>query len=385
MTGGRLPLTIWGLWLTAILNVVFVPILGSAGLMLLFDRHFATQFFAAQTGDPILFQHLFWIFGHPEVYILILPVWGIVADLLSFFARKPAYWYRGTVGAMVAVTIVSGLVYGHHMYVAGMSPMLGLGFEILTLSISFPAVILFANWLGTIWKGSIRFEVPMLFALGTVFVFGIGGLTGLLLGTISTDVVLHDTLYVVGHFHLTMAAATFLGGFAALYFWFPKMFGRMMSDRLGRIHFWGSIIGITLTFGGMLVAGYAGQQRRLYDPFQYSFLQHLAPLNRWTSFAAFGLAAFQLVFAVNFIRSLVAGKKAEKNPWRLGTLEWANTDSPPPHHNFDEIPVVVRGPHELSDPSVQKELGRDWIGQAEALAAAAPAPAPASDTDRATG
>ncbi|MBI3182734.1 MAG: cbb3-type cytochrome c oxidase subunit I [Myxococcales bacterium] len=379
MTYMRMPLTVWGLWLTSILNVLFVPILGSAGLLLLLDRLAGTKFFIAgamvgrAAGDPLLFQHLFWIFGHPEVYILILPAWGVIGDLLSFFARKPAYWYRGTVGAMAAVTIVSGLVYGHHMYVAGISPMLGLGFEILTLAISFPAVVLFVNWLHTVWQGSNRFAVPMLFALGTVFVFGIGGLTGLFLGTISTDVYLHDTIWVVGHFHLTMAAATFLGGLAAIYFWFPKMFGREMDPTLGKLHFWGTIVLLTAVFVAMHVAGYAGQSRRLYDPFQYGFLRHLAPLNRWTSFAAFALGAFQLPFMFNFIKSAFAGKKAGANPWQVGTLEWTHAPSPPPHYNYQAIPTVLRGPHEFSDPAILQALGKDWVGQAEELPSASEA------------
>ncbi len=377
MTYLRMPLTVWGLWLTSILNALFVPVLASAGLLLLLDRLLGTRFFIAGAlgapgaGDPVMFQHLFWIFGHPEVYILILPAWGIVGDLLSFFARKPAYWYRGTVLAMVLVTLLSGLVYGHHMYIAGISPLLGLGFEALTLSISVPAVILFANWLSTLWRGSIRFTVPMLFALGTVFVFGFGGVTGLLLGTISTDVVLHDTLYVVGHFHFTMAAATFLASLAAIYFWFPKMFGRTLDTRLGVIHFIGSLVLITLVFGGMLIAGYSGQQRRLFDPFQYTFLRHLAPLNRFTSYFAFALGATQLVFVVNLVRSLAFGQRAEANPWEVSTLEWTCAPSPPPHHNYETIPTVVRGPHEFSDPRVKVALGRDWLSQTEEFPAQA--------------
>jgi cytochrome c oxidase subunit 1 len=375
MTYLRMPLTVWGLWLTAILNVLFVPVIGAGVLLVFLDRVIGTQFFIAGAaarnggGDPVIFQHLFWIFGHPEVYILILPVWGIISDLLSFFARKPAAWYNGTVGALSLITVMSAVVYGHHMYMTGMSPLLGTGFEVLTLGISAPAIVLFLNWLHTIWKGSIRFTVPMLFSLGTVFVFGLGGLTGLLLGTISTDIYLHDTMYVVGHFHLTMAASVFLGSFAAIYFWFPKMFGRQMDERLGKIHFWMSVVFITLVFSGQLIAGYAGQQRRLYDPFQYEFLARLAPLNRTTSYFAFILGSSQIFFIVNFFRSLLTGKKAEDNPWQVGTLEWS-LPSPPVHHNFDTIPTVVRGPHELSNPEVQEALGRDWIGQAEVLSVA---------------
>ena len=371
MTWFRLPLTIWGLWLTAILNVLFVPVLGSAALLLALDRLAGTHFFVAgaavgiQGGDPILFQHLFWIFGHPEVYILILPVWGIVGDILSFFSRKPAFWYKGSVFAMIAVTVLSAVVYGHHMYQTGMAPLLGLGFEMLTLAISVPAVVLFVNWLNTIWRGSLRLQVPMLFALGMVFVFGAGGLTGLLLGTISTDIYLHDTMYVVGHFHLTMAAASFLGSFAALYFWFPKMYGKETDETLGKIHFWGSVVFITLVFGGQLVAGYSGQHRRLFEPYQYAYIKHLAPLNRWTSFAAFALGVTQLVFVFNFIKSLLMGKKASQNPWQISTLEWTHCSSPPVYHNFDVVPTVVRGPHEYADPEVKKKLGRDYLDQVE--------------------
>ncbi len=376
MTWFKMPLTVWGLWLTAILNVLFVPVLGSAALLLAFDRLAGTKFFLAGAavkqgaGDPMLFQHLFWIFGHPEVYILILPAWGIIGDILPFFARKPAFWYRGSVFAMIGVTGLSAVVYGHHMYQTGMAPMLGLGFEILTLAISVPAVILFANWLNTIWRGSLRLHTPMLFALGMVFVFGAGGLTGLLLGTISTDIYLHDTMYVVGHFHLTMAAASFLASFAAIYFWFPKMYGRSLDERLGKIHFWGSVIFITLVFGGQLIAGYSGQHRRLFDPYQYTYIQHLAGLNRYTSYFAFTLGTFQLVFVVNFFRSLFAGKKAVQNPWEVTTLEWTHASSPPVFHNFDVIPTIVRGPHEYANPEVKKLLKRDWIDQVESMPAA---------------
>jgi cytochrome c oxidase subunit I len=370
MTYMRMPLTVWGMWLTAILNVLFVPVLGSAALLLTLDRMFGTQFFVAGAsggkGDPILFQHLFWIFGHPEVYILILPAWGIVSDLFSFFARKPAYWYKGSVYAMTAVTVLSAVVYGHHMFVTGMNPLLGQGFMLLTLIISVPAEVLFLNWLHTIWKGSIRLTTPMLFSLGVLFVFGLGGLTGIFLGTISTDLYLHDTMFVVGHFHFTMAAASFLATFAAIYYWFPKMFGRTMSEPLGKAHFWTTIVFITLVFGGQMVVGYAGQQRRLYDPYQYTYLQHLHGWNHWTSMAAFALGVAQLFFVVNFFQGLFAGKKASKNPWEVGTLEW-ELPSPPPHHNFDVIPTVIRGPHEYANPDARKLLGRDYLTQTEEL------------------
>jgi cytochrome c oxidase subunit 1 len=367
-----MPLAVWGLWLTAILNLLFVPVLGSAGLLLLFDRLFGTQFFIAGasggSGDPLLFQHLFWIFGHPEVYILILPAWGLIGDLVSYFSRKPAFFYKGSIWAMTTVTVLSAVVYGHHMFVTGMNPLLGKSFMLLTLIISVPAELLFLNWLHTIWKGSIRLTTPMLFTLGVIFVFGLGGLTGIYLGTISTDLYLHDTMFVVGHFHFTMAAASFLGIFAGLYMWFPKMFGRKLSEKLGKIHFWLSIIGITGVFAGQLLAGYAGQQRRLYDPFEYTFIRHLAPLNQWTSYFAFLLGVGSLPFVINFFWTVFRkGKDADAdNPWQCGTLEWS-LPSPPPHYNFKEIPVVHSGPHEYSNPAVKKALGRDWLGQWEKM------------------
>ncbi len=381
MTWMRLPLTIWGLWLTAILNALFVPVLGSAALLLLLDRSFGTQFFIAGAaavrggGDPILYQHLFWIFGHPEVYIMILPAWGILGDVLSFFARKPHHWYRGSVWAMVAVTVLSAMVYGHHMFMTGMSPLLGEAFMLFTLTISVPSMIVVLNWLFTIWKGSIRFTTPMLFALGTMFVFGVGGLTGLFLGDISMDLYLHDTMFVVGHFHFTMAAASFMGAMTGLYFWFPKMYGRALDERLGKVHFWFSLVGFTLVFGGQLLVGWAGQQRRLFDPFQYTFIQGLRGLNRGTSIVAFVLFAGQFAFVWNFFRTVFGkAEPAGANPWEATTLEWTDTTSPPPFHNFDVIPRVVRGPHEFGSPEVKRLLGRDWVGQAEKVPALDEAP-----------
>jgi cytochrome c oxidase subunit 1 len=367
----KMPLTVWGFWLTSMLNALFVPVLAAGMVLLFFDRVFGTKFFIAGAaikggGDPILYQHLFWLFGHPEVYILILPAWGIVSDLLSFFARKPAFGYRVTVWSMIAIVVLSALVYGHHMFVTGMSPMLGESFMLLTMIISVPAVLLFFNWLGTIWRGAMRTRTPMLFALGLVFTFGIGGLTGLFLADITADMYLHDTYFVVGHFHLIMAAAVLLASFAAIHYWFPKMFGRMMNDPLGKLHFWLTIISLNLVFCGQLLIGYAGMQRRLYDPSVYDFLKPLLWLNRGISHAAFLLGAAQLLFVINFFWSLLAGRRAENNPWQVGTLEWT-VASPPPHHNFDRLPLVRQGPHELGNPRVRDALGRDWIAQDEEL------------------
>ncbi len=365
-----MPLTIWGLWLTAILNALFLPVL-AAGLMLLYlDRVFGTQFFLAAAisekgtaGDPILYQHLFWIFGHPEVYIIILPAWGMVSDLLSFFSRKPAFGAKATALSMTAITVLSMLVYGHHMFTTGLSPLLTTAFETLTLLISIPSGIFFFNWLGTMWRGSIRLTTPMWFAMSVVFTFGLGGLTGLHLGAYTTDNLLHNSYFVVGHFHLTMAVSALLGAYAATYFWFPKMWGRMMDEKLGKLHFWMTFVPIVFLFCAMLVMGYAGMHRRIYNPYEYNYIRPLLRINQYASVAAWFIMVAQFIFVYNFVKSIFKGEKAGNNPWEVGTLEWTTT-SPPPHHNFDTIPVVYNGPHEFSHPKV---LDRDFVMQTEKI------------------
>lgn len=367
-----MPLSVWGLGLTAILNAIFLPVLGAGVLLLIFDRVFGTTFFLAGaaatsgTGDPILFQHVFWIFGHPEVYILILPAWGIVSDLLSFFSRKPAFGAKATALAMTSITILSTLVYGHHMYTTQMSPLLTQSFMALTMTISIPSAIFFANWLGTLWKGSIRFDTPMIFSLGVVFVFGLGGLTGLYLATVTTDIYLHDTYFVVGHFHYTMAASVLLGGFAAIYFWMPKMFGVMLNEFWGKVHFWITMLGLNGVFMGMMIMGYAGMHRRIYNPFVYDFLQKLIPINKFVTISAIVMGLSQIIFVVNFIYCVFFKKeKASENPWSVGTLEWT-IPSPAPHYNFKEIPIVKCGPHEFGNPNLSGE--KDFQFQTEELA-----------------
>lgn len=366
-----MPLAVWGLGLTAILNAIFLPVLGAGLLLLIFDRVFGTTFFLAGaaatsgTGDPILFQHVFWIFGHPEVYILILPAWGITSDLLSFFARKPAFGAKATALAMTSITILSTVVYGHHMYTTQMSPLLTQSFMTLTMTISIPSAIFFANWLGTLWKGSIKFPTPMVFSLGVVFVFGLGGLTGLYLATVTTDLYLHDTYFVVGHFHYTMAASVLLGGYAAIYFWMPKMFGKMLNETLGHIHFWLTFIGLNGVFMGMMIVGYAGMHRRLYNPFVYDFLERLIPLNTFVTYSALLMGVAQFFFVANFIHTVFFKKeKATDNPWEVGTLEWT-IPSPAPVYNFKEIPVVKCGPHEFGNPNLTGD--RDYQFQTEEL------------------
>lgn len=363
-----MPLTLWGLFLTSILNALFLPVLSAAFLLLLIDREFGTTFFLAASiseagtqGDPILYQHLFWIFGHPEVYIVILPAWGLVSDLLSFFSRKPAFGYKATAISMSAITVLSALVYGHHMFTTGLSPLLTSAFTTLTLLISIPSGIFFLNWLGTLWKGSIQMTVPMLFAVGMVFTFGLGGLTGLHLAAVSTNMMLHNTYFVVGHFHLTMAASSLLASFAAVYFYFPKMYGRMMNKRLGQAHFWLSFVPIVYIFMTMMVVGYAGMHRRIYNPYEYNYLQHLLGLNQYIGIAV-GIVFFaQFIFVYNFWTSRKKGMPCGANPWKLGTLEWT-IPSPAPYYNFEKIPVVYNGPHEFSHPKVKD---RDFIRQDE--------------------
>ncbi len=365
MTYFRMPLSVWGLWLTSILNVIFVPVIAAGLIMLLIDQLLGTQFFLAGRlaagggGDPLLFQHVFWIFGHPEVYILILPVWGIVSELLSVFSRKPAFGAKVTVICMSTIVVLSSIVWGHHMYTTGMSPLLGKTFMFLTLLISIPSSIFFFNWLATLWRGSLHFDPPMLHTMAVIWVFAIGGLTGLYNATVTADIYLHDTMFVVGHFHYTMAASVLFGGYAAIAHWYPRMFGRMLNPLLSKIHFWGTFITINLVFFNMMVTGYAGQHRRLYYPGEFEFLQPLADMNIFITIMAFFLGAFQILFLYNFIHSMLKGKVAENNPWKANTLEWT-MDYPIPHGNFSTIPQVVNGPHEYSNPNIKDA---DWVCQ----------------------
>jgi cytochrome c oxidase subunit 1 len=361
-------LTLWGLFLTSILNALFLPVLAAGLLLLLIDREFGTNFFMAASisqkgtqGDPILYQHLFWIFGHPEVYIVILPGWGIVSDFLSYFSRKPAFGYKGTALSMTAITVLSALVYGHHMFTTGLSPLLTTAFTTLTLLISIPSGIFFLNWLGTLWRGSIRLNHVMLFTVGMVFTFGLGGLTGLHLAAVSTNMLLHNTYFVVGHFHLTMAASSLLASYAGIYFWVPKAFGKMMDSRLGKIHFWLTFVPIVYIFCTMFVLGYAGMHRRIYNPYEYNYMKHLLNLNQYIGiFVAVAFFA-QFIFLYNLIHTIFRGEKAPQNPWEVGSLEWT-IPSPAPYYNFAKIPTVLNGPHEFSNPKMKE---RDFIYQDE--------------------
>ncbi len=363
----RLPLTIWGLFVTALLMLLSFPVLFAAAIMLLFDRLGGTSFFVPTGvwvggqvlthtgGNPLLWQHLFWFLGHPEVYVLILPAMGMVSDIMVANGRKPIFGYPFMVGSIAAIGILSFLVWGHHMYTSGMHPLVGMAFMVSTLAIAIPSAIKTFNWLATLWRARITFTPAMLFSIGFVSLFVTGGLTGVFLAQPPIDIYFQDTFFVVAHFHFVMASASLFGVFAGLYHWFPKMFGRMMNERLGRIHFWLSFVGIYATFFPMHFAGFAGMMRRIYSTQVYSHLQTLGPLNTFVSLAAFGLGLAQLLFIYNFLYSLFRGPRAERNPWRATTLEW-EAPSPPPHGNWgDTLPEVHRWAYDYSLPGAKED------------------------------
>ncbi len=367
MTFFRLPLVIWSLFITAILLLLALPVLTAALAMLLFDRTLGTHFFLPEGGgEPLLWQHLFWFFGHPEVYVLVLPAMGVTSEILSVFSRKPIFGYRAMAYSMIAIAFLSWIVWGHHMFVSGMNPTLGTAFMTSTMVIAVPSAIKTFNWLGTLWGGSIRFTAAMLFALGFVSNFVIGGLSGIYMASTPVDIFIHDTYYIVAHFHYVVAGIIF-AMFAAIYYWFPKMFGRMMNETLGKLHFLLTFIFFNATFFPMHILGVGGHMRRIYNPLQYEFLHPLQPINVFITYSAFLLGLSQLLFVVNFFWSLFAGRKAERNPWRANTLEWS-APSPPPHGNWGEkTPTVYHGPYEYSHPAVAE----DWLPQDRPLEPAA--------------
>jgi cytochrome c oxidase subunit 1 len=358
MTYFRMPLVIWSLFITAILLLLALPVLTAALAMLLFDRTLGSSFFLPEGGgEPLLWQHLFWFFGHPEVYVLVLPAMGVTSDILSTFSRKPIFGYHAMAFSMIAIAFLSWIVWGHHMFVSGMNPLLGTAFMMSTMVIAVPSAIKTFNWLGTLWGGSIRFTSPMLFALGFVSNFLIGGLSGIFMAATPVDIFIHDTYYIVAHFHYVVAGIIF-ALFAAVYYWFPKIFGRMMNEPLGKIHFVLTYIFFNATFFPMHFLGVGGHMRRIYNPTQYEFLQDMQGINVFITVSALILGLSQIPFIVNFFWNLFAGKKAERNPWEANSLEWV-APSPPPHGNFDFIPTVYRGPYEYSPPEVKE----DWLPQ----------------------
>ncbi len=368
MTLDRLPLTVWAWFTTAIISLLAFAVLLAAGLLLLLDRWGGTSFFLPaglvvsdralnhSGGSPLLWQHLFWFFGHPEVYIAILPGMGLVSTILSVNARRPVFGYKAMVGAMLAIAFLSFAVWGHHMFISGMSPYSSIAFSVLTLTVGVPSAIKTFNWLGTLWGGRLRLNVAMLFALGFVSVFVAGGITGVFLGQPAMDLYLHDTYFVVGHFHLIMGVAAVFAMFAGTYYWFPKMFGRMMNETLGKIHFYITFLGVYGIFVPMHVAGLAGNPRRYPDFKEFEFLSDLTWIHTFISHSSFTVAAVQLLFLFNLFWSLWRGARAPVNPWEAATLEWS-VPSPPPHDNFGGAAVtVVRGAYEFSVPGRESDF-----------------------------
>jgi len=367
MTLMRMPLTVWSWFITAILGLLAFGVLLSAGILLLMDRNLGTSFYVPlvmvngqimghKGGSPLLWQHLFWFFGHPEVYIAILPGMGVASQVLSTFSRKPIFGYKAMVYAMLSIGFLGFMVWGHHMFMSGMSPYSAFAFSILTMCIGVPSAIKTFNWLGTMWKGRLRFHTPMLYAIGFVSLFVSGGLSGPFLAQPVLDIQLHDTAFVPAHFHLIMGVAAIFGIFAATYYWFPKMFGRMMNETLGRIHFFITLAGTYAIFMPMHYAGMAGQTRRYSQFTEVAYLQKLIPLNTFITYAAIITVSAQIIFVINLFWSMFKGPKASDNPWEATTLEWT-TATPPPHDNFGGVtPVVNHGPYEYSVPGAPRDF-----------------------------
>lgn len=386
MTMFRLPMTIWGMFITAVLQAFALPVLTAAGFMQLMDRVLGTGFFLTEGlvvnnaaavsggGQPLLWQHLFWFYSHPAVYIMILPAMGMVSDMLSCFARKPLFGYKPMVYSIAGIAGLGFIVWGHHMFVSGMNPVLGMTFMTSTMMIALPSAVKVFNWLGTIWGGNIQYTTPMLFALSFVSMFVIGGLSGIFMAATPVDIFIHDTYFIVAHFHYVLFAGTAMAVFGGIYFWFPKMFGRMMDERLGKIHFLLTFIFLNGTFFTMHILGAVGFPRRLADPYHYETFRQLLPMNKFMTWCAVGMVVTQVIFAVNFIGSMFFGRRVGRNPWGANSLEWA-APSPPGHGNFDFQPIVYRGPYEYGSP----ESDTDYYPQTQPppQQAAAPQPAPA--------
>jgi cytochrome c oxidase subunit I len=371
MTMTRLPLTIWGLFFTAILGVLSFPVLLSGAVLLLFDRNLGTSFYLSdiyvkghilpnEGGSPILYQHLFWFLGHPEVYIIILPAMGMVSEIMSVNSRKPIFGYMAMIGSLFAICILAFLVWAHHMFVSGLNPFLGSVFVLLTLLIAIPSAIKVFNWLTTIWRGNIRFTPAMLFAIGFVSLFISGGLTGIWLGNSTIDIHVHDTYFVIAHFHIVMGVSAFFGMFAGVYHWFPKMFGRYLNNTLGYIHFWVTMAGAYLIFWPMHYMGMAGVPRRYLDFSPWTSFNKFGDLNKMISIVTIIVFAVNLMFVFNFFYSMLKGRKVRTmNPWGANTLEWT-TPINPGHGNWPgDIPEVHRWPYDYGKD------GRDHIMQTE--------------------
>jgi cytochrome c oxidase subunit 1 len=369
MTLMRMPLSVWGIFVATILGLFAFPALFVSAIMMTFDKLIGTSFFMPAIlslgenldhtgGSPVLFQHLFWFFGHPEVYIVALPAFGLVSDVLSTHARKNIFGYRMMVWAIVAIGALSFIVWAHHMYVSGMNPYFGFFFAFTTLIIAVPTAIKVYNWVLTLWEGNIRMTVPMLFAMGFIFTFIHGGLTGIFLGNVTVDLPLSDTYFVVAHFHMVMGVSPIMVLFAAIYHWFPKMSGKMFDITLGKIHFWATFLGTYAIYLPMHYLGFLGVPRRYYSLGTTDFIPESAmALNANITQAAIFVGIMQLVFIINIVWSLWRGEKADGNPWESTSLEWQTPDTPPHHGNWgDKLPVVYRWAYEYSVPGVKDDF-----------------------------
>jgi cytochrome c oxidase subunit 1 len=362
MSMNRMPLTIWAFFFTAVLGLLSFPVLLGAGLFLIFDRSFGTSFYLSDIylegvgamenigGSPVLYQHLFWFLGHPEVYIILMPALGITSEVISTNARKPIFGYTAMVISLMGISFLSFIVWGHHMFITGMNPFLGSVFMILTLIIAVPSAVKVFNYLATLWKGNLRFTPAMLFSIGLVSFFISGGLTGIYLGNAALDIQLHDSYFVVAHFHLVMGSSAIFGMFAGIYHWFPRMYGRMLNNTLGYFHFWITFITAYLVFFPMHFMGLAGVPRRYYMFTLMKEFDVWMDVNKLITISAIVAGGAQLLFLWNFFYSIFRGKKAEQNPWQSNTLEW----SAPVEHIHGNwpgaIPEVYRGPYEYSHP-----------------------------------
>ncbi|HYJ32842.1 MAG TPA: cbb3-type cytochrome c oxidase subunit I [Candidatus Binatia bacterium] len=354
-----LPMMVWMQLVASVIFLFSVGPLVAGAVLLLLDRVAGTGFYnPGAGGDPLLYQHLFWFFGHPEVYVILLPGLGIVAEILPVFARKPLFGYRMVVYATLATGVLSFIVWAHHQFVSGIDPRLASAFSITTILISVPVAITMFAFVATLWRGAIELKAAMLFAIGMVGVFFWGGVTGIINGSAAADIYVHDTYFVVAHFHYALIPPVFFSLFAGIYYWYPKMFGRMLNETLGKIHFWGTFLFVNVTFMPMFGLGLRGYPRRTFDPRVFAHLGDLHPLQLAATLGTIGLLLFQIPFVLNFFGSLRFGAVAGKNPWRANTLEWT-VPSPPGHGNFEGTPVVYRGPYEYSAPG----RDADWFPQ----------------------